>query len=64
MGRTLDRVNYLRTRQALITKNDNTPDSLKNPVAKRHAVAKLQNEILQTVGEASGSRLPIERGLY
>ena len=32
-------------------------------MAKKRALDKLQNEILQTIGEATGSRLPIERGL-
>ncbi len=64
MGRALDQAAYLRTRQALIAKTDDTPDALKNPEAKKKALAKIQRDMLQILGEASGARLPIERGLY
>ncbi len=64
VGRAMDQAAYLRTRQALIARESRGYDALKNPGLKWQMLAGMQKEILQTMGEAGGGRLPIERGLY
>ena len=60
----MDQATYLKTRQALIAKDSRGYDALKNPGARGKMLDDIQAQILQTLGEASGTRLPIERGLY
>ena len=64
VGRAMDHAYYLRTRQALLARDSRGDESLKNPGARNAMLASMQKEIIQTLGEAGGSRLPIERGLY
>ena len=64
VGRAMDQASYLRTRQALIARESRGYDTLKKPGHKWQMLSAMQNEILQTLGEAGGGRLPIERGLY
>ena len=64
VGRAMDQAAYLRTRQALIARESRGYDSLKNPGLRWQMLSEMQKEILQTTGEATGGRLPIERGLY
>ena len=64
VGRAMDQAAYLRTRQALIARESRGYDALRNPGLKRQMLSAMQKEILQTLGEAGGGRLPIERGLY
>ena len=64
VGRATDHAAYLRARQALIARDSRGYETLSNPAARSDHLRSMQNEILQTLGEASGARLPIERGLY
>ena len=64
VGRAMDQAAYLRTRQALIARESRGYDALRNPGGKWQMLTSMQNEILQTLGEVGGGRLPIERGLY
>ena len=64
VGKAMDQANYLKTRQALIARDSRGYDALRNPGARGKTLDDIQGQILQTLGEASGSRLPIERGLY
>ena len=64
VGRANDQAVYLRTRQALLTRDSRGYEALTNPGAKWQHLSNMQEEILRTLGEASGARLPIERGLY
>ena len=64
IGRVMDHATYLKTRQALIARDSRGYDALRNPKARGKMLDDIQAQILQTLGEASGARLPIERGLY
>ena len=64
VGRANDHAVYLRTRQALIARESRGYEALSNPGARWQHLTNMQEEILRTLGEASGARLPIERGLY
>ena len=64
VGRAMDHANYLKTRQALIAKESRGFDALAHPEARGKMLDEIQAQLLQTLGEASGHRLPIERGLY
>ena len=64
IGRAMDHAYYLRTRQALLARDSRGYESLKNPGARNAMLSSMQEEINRTLGEAGGSRLPIERGMY
>ena len=64
IGRATDQAAYLKTRQALIARDSRGYDALRNPGARGKRLDDIQAQLLQTLGEATGSRLPIERGLY
>ena len=64
VGRAMDQATYLKTRQALIARDSRGYDALRNPGARGKMLDEIQAQLLQTLGEASGHRLPIERGLY
>ena len=60
MGAAMERVNYLKTRHAVINK-DPKFDSVRNVISKQTRLDEISAEIKRTLGEAMGVLHPLER---